>query len=180
MLVATIFLHGEGNSAVYLKMESAASREPPDYITSQETVRLIFATMKFSYHQKKSKFYTENNIVSYEGAGISESRRRRNNTNTRIQDCLIAVIWIGVVSYIMQYVITVRENGGGLIILRQRVFYTSNFIRFIARLPSQSPSHFAWWPSTRVSQTLRFFYLSHMIGTAKISRKIPAHLLPRL
>jgi len=36
MLVATIFLHGEGNSTVDLKMESAASHEPlvPMYQTT--------------------------------------------------------------------------------------------------------------------------------------------------
>jgi len=133
--------------------------------------------MKFSYHPKKrSKFYKENSMVSYESAGISELRRQRNNTKTHSQDCLIAVNWIGVVSYMKQYVITV----GGLMILRQRVFFTSNSIGFIARLHPQSPSHFAWRPPARVPQTLRSSYLSHMIGAAKISRKIRAHLSPRI
>ena len=117
-------------------------------------------------------------MASYVAAGISELRRQRNDTKTHAQDCLIVVIWIGVISYMKQYVITVRENGGGLMILRQRVLYTSNCFRFIARLHPQSPSHFAWWPSARVTQNLRFSYISHaifFIGAAAQRGPWPPH-----
>jgi hypothetical protein len=36
----------------------------------------------------------------------------------------------------------------------------------VAGIHLQSPRHFAWQPSVRVSQTLRSSYLSHMIATA--------------